>query len=178
MTLTSTEMDFMERRTQLRNKCIIVFLTSLFLIGCKEAPNFESILATDARLEKERGIFPIDNQPFFGEIIRLFPNEDTMEVATYEKGRKEGQTKKYWSNGRLKFRADYQKGLYHGLVEEWYEDGQQFTSFEYVDGHESGTQKSWKPDGSIKANYEVIGNRQYGLTGSKNCSNDWNQEDK
>ncbi|MGB1103361.1 MAG: toxin-antitoxin system YwqK family antitoxin [Crocinitomicaceae bacterium] len=161
----------MARRALLRNN--IYWLVLLFLVACKEESSNIRVLTNDTLLKKYRGVFYFDDEPFNGHIIAPASNGDTMEVASYQNGVKEGLTMKYWTNGNMKFRAEYKDGIYHGAVEEWYENGQVFNRFTYKDGHENGRQQSWRPDGSLKANYEVKGGRKYGLTGSKNCSNDW-----
>ena len=164
-------MDSMERQVQFRNSWI--FLLLFLISSCTAGDRYTVVNNTDEGLEKRRGKFYYNDQLLTGEIIGLFENGDTSNIAQYRNGIKEGTTKKWWENGNLKFEGHYHLGNYHGVVAEWYENGQPYTLFNYDNGKESGKQQAWKPNGNIKANYEVIGDRKYGLTGVKNCSNVW-----
>mgnify|MGYP003885137069 FL=1 len=164
-------MAFMEQQERLRNSILLAI--SLFLIACESAPQYYTVLNTDSDLSKERGVYFYNQALFFGSIIQLSSSGDTLEVSEYEYGIKEGVSRKFWPNGLLKFQAHYKKGIYHGEVSQWYQNGMPFTQFNYNNGKESGQQRAWKPDGTYKANYQVRGDRKYGLTGIKNCSNVW-----
>ena len=164
------EMVSMVLQEQFRNNRILILLTILVL-GCtnKKIPE---LLKMDAEgLEKIKGVYYYESVPYSGAIYTLFETGDTATYSEMKLGIKEGVSRKWWPGGQLKFCACYSRGLYHGEVAEWYENGIPSTCFNYNRGQEKGLQQAWKPDGSIKANYEVIGDRKYGLTGIKNCSN-------
>ena len=150
----------------------IVFL----FFGCLENDSTGLVNADDSNIFRKKGIVYWDKSPFTGQLFKLNEKMDTIEVSTYLNGVKEGISRKYWGNSRPRLSAQYKNGVFHGTVREWYEDGKPYAVFHYEDGYEKGSQKIWKPDGEYKANYQVIGNRKYGLTGSKNCSNEWISE--
>lgn len=164
----------MVRQERLRNN-IFQLLIGLFLISCSSEKVWNEVDINDERLEKKQGVYYFSGEPFYGKIIEYFQNGDTAVTAEYDEGKKNGVTQKFWRNGQLKFEGHYKNGVYHGVVSEWYEDGAPFSKFNYKEGKESGRQQAWKPDGTFKANYDVIGDRKYGLTGIKNCSNVWEE---
>lgn len=166
-------MVFMARRAQLRNR-FYLFGLAFFIISCEKSRNFADV--HDPELKKERGVYYLNSRLFSGVVYELYPNGDTLFSAQYQQGIKNGLTKKWWANGQLKFEGNFEKGTYQGSVSEWYEDGTPYAVSNYDQGKESGKQMAWKADGSLKANYQVIGDRKYGLTGVKNCSNVWDEE--
>ncbi len=164
----------MALRVQFLSKGVIFFSVFL-LLGCSDVDQFDVLKMGQEGLKKEKGIYHFNGQVYNGAVYDLFDTGDTSEHIMLMNGVKNGVCRKWWKNGNLRFRANYKEGLYQGKVEEWYEDGTPFTAFNYEKGQECGLQQAWKPDGNIKANYEVVGDRKYGLTGVKNCNNNWNE---
>ncbi len=166
-------MDFMERLARYPINHFWVGGFFFLLIGCNQLEGDQFISLDDPHLKKLKGVYYFDDTPYTGTLVEIFSNGDTSSMITLKDGIRNGITKKWWQNGHLKMNANFENGLYDGRVEEWYENGARFSSFHYKNGKEDGKQKGWEINGDIKFNYEVIGNRKYGLTGVKHCTNDW-----
>lgn len=163
----------MVQKVQLHTKFLLFLFVAAITFGCSTESNNLSIKLSDPHLKKKKGVYYYNNSPFNGELVVMHNALDTAEVGNYVDGRREGLCRRWWENGNVKYEAYFHNGEYNGKVIEWYSDGQLFSSFNYINGKESGRQKMWNRDGSFKANYDVIGDRKYGLTGVKNCSNVW-----
>lgn len=157
----------MVRPERLRNNLFFVFF--LFLISCTNTP--ERINSSDKKLTKEKGSYSYNGKAYTGIIEEYNDSGTLISEIKLVNGKKEGLSKFYWPDGKLKCEANYQNGIYHGSVTRYFENGNLFSSFNYDQGQESGKQQIWKSDGRIKVNYEVINGRKYGLTGVKNCVN-------
>lgn len=118
-----------------------------------------------------------ENAKWGRPVEKWYSNGQIMERRYYVEGKKVGVHMGWWPNGNKRFEYHYSEDMYHGKVREWYENGQLYKRFHYKDGHEEGFQQMWKPDGRIAANYEVRNGRKYGLTGVKNCTSVWEDED-
>lgn len=162
----------MARPAQFRNSLLFV-LASFLAFGCKDEIGRIDVNLNHEKLNKVRGIYLIAGESFNGRIISYFENGDTASIGEYTDGIKNGVTRKWYVAGQLKFEGHYVDGNYEGEVAEWYPNGQRYSLFNYAAGKEIGRQQAWQENGKFKANYEVIGDRKYGLTGIKNCSNDW-----
>lgn len=103
--------------------------------------------------------------------IKKYHNGQIAEQRFYKKGRKEGEHKGWFANGKPKFVYHYKGDIYEGNVKDWGTNGQLYRDYNYKEGHESGRQRLWSNDGKIKANYDVRNGRKYGLTGVKGCVN-------
>jgi antitoxin component YwqK of YwqJK toxin-antitoxin module len=131
----------------------------------------ERINSADKNLKKEKGVYNYNGSEYSGILEEYDTKGQLLSEIKLVNGKKEGLSKFYWPDGKLKCEANYQNGIYHGSVIRYFENGNLFSSFNYKDGQESGKQQMWKSDGRIKVNYEVINGRKYGLTGVKNCVN-------
>ncbi len=170
-----------------------IFLLFVF-ISCDLSDSKLIVLADDPLVSLSNGVTYYDGDVFTGELV--FYVRDTILVYScfYEKGRKEGEEKKWYANGQLENHRSYTNGkkigihkgwwpsglpkyslvfnaagVYHGEVQEWYEDGTVFKLFHYENGKEEGSQQMFKPNGTIRANYVVKNGERYGLIGLKKC---------
>lgn len=87
------------------------------------------------------------------------------------KGKKEGDYKTWWSNGKPKLSCAFKNNENNGEFIEWTEEGQLISKMNYVNGHESGHQQVWYLNGKLKSNYVMKNGRRFGLLGTKNCVN-------
>jgi antitoxin component YwqK of YwqJK toxin-antitoxin module len=165
-------MVFMVRLAQLPNS-ILIALVLLCTFECSSETGRFDVVSDHEALDKLKGVYYYYNDELNGRIISYFENGDTAAIAEYSEGVKNGVTQKWYATGQLKFEGHYKEGNYEGSVAEWYPNGQSYSLFNYELGKESGRQQAWLENGKFKANYEVIGDRKYGLTGLKNCRNDW-----
>lgn len=166
-------MDFMERRARFLISQLFFNGFIFLLVACNHQESDAFISMEDQDLKKMKGVYYYQETPFNGTLFELAPSGDTLELMTIKDGIRNGVAKKWWENGHLKMVANFENGLYEGSVEEWYENGAPFSVFHYKKGKEDGKQTAWQTNGKIKFNYQVIGNRKYGLTGVKHCTNDW-----
>lgn len=167
-------MVFMARQAQLRNSVLITLILA-FSFACQSEVERFDVESTHGKLNKVKGVYYLFDAPLNGSIATYFENGDTASIAQYTGGVKNGITQKWYQGGQLKFEGHYIDGSYDGSVAEWYPNGQPYSLFNYEAGKEVGRQQAWQENGKFKANYEVIGDRKYGLTGIKNCSNDWEE---
>jgi antitoxin component YwqK of YwqJK toxin-antitoxin module len=168
-------MDSMVLRAQLRNKFLFGLIAVLAFACADKEIEWIDVNSTDKNLTKEKGTYFLFDKMLNGRIIAYFENGDTASIGEYANGVKNGVTRKWYGGGQLKFEGNYADGIYDGTVAEWYPDGRPYSLFNYEAGKEVGRQQAWQENGKFKANYEVIGDRKYGLTGIKNCSNDWEE---
>lgn len=98
-----------------------------------------------------------------------YDNGQLREVRRYHAGRKTGEHRGWWLDGKLRFVYHFDNDLMEGLQQDWSDKGQLFREFHYHLGQEEGMQKMWYEDGSIRMNYKVVKGRRYGLQGVKNC---------
>ncbi|NOQ72173.1 MAG: hypothetical protein GQ574_09235 [Crocinitomix sp.] len=164
----------MVRPVQLRNS-LFLSLILLCTFACETEKKRHDVDSDHDKLLKLKGTYYYFDEALNGRIISYFENGDTAATAEYIDGVKNGVTRKWYNGGRLKFVGHYEDGNYEGTVAEWYPSGQPYSLFNYKAGKEVGRQQAWLENGKFKANYEVIGDRKYGLTGIKNCSNDWEE---
>lgn len=164
----------MVRLVQLRNSIFVGLILTLIL-ACEGKKESLDVTSNHPELRKDKGVYYLADETLNGRIICFFENGDTASIAEYVGGIKSGTTRKYYIGGQLKFEGNFKAGNYEGSVAEWYPNGQPYSLFNYKSGKEVGRQQAWQENGKFKANYEVIGDRKYGLTGIKNCSNDWEE---
>ena len=93
------------------------------------------------------------------------------EFLVYIDGKKEGNHKGWWENGKPKFNYNFLSGEHQGELTEWYNSGNMFRHFNYQMGYEEGAEKMWWENGEIRANYVVKTGKKYGLIGMKICVN-------
>ena len=98
-------------------------------------------------------------------------NGEMMQERSYSRGKKTGDYKSWWPNGKKKLHYRFANGEYEGTCQEWNENGRLVQEMNYKNGHEEGSQKMYYDNGKIRSNYTIIKGRRYGLLGTKNCIN-------
>lgn len=152
--------------------------------------------AEDIAFKQNQGIVYVDGDEFNGSLYWLYPNSlDTLKVRSYSKGLKNGEWRKYYPTGVLKEKRYFKMGkkegehigyfmngdtqfiyhlkndVYEGNSKAWTQNGTLIRDQNYKNGFEEGAQKVWYDNGKIKANYIKKNGRRYGLLGTKNCVN-------
>ena len=156
---------------------ILSIIAYCWLVACtNEREQLKYVSAAEQGWRQHKGIMYLHDQAFTGFQFGLYENGDTMFVATYLKGKRNGGHKGWWQNGLPKFVYHLKQDVYEGSVKEWHENGALFRDMHYTEGHESGLQQIRLADGALYANYEVRNGRNYGLTGTMHCKNYWKNE--
>lgn len=152
--------------------------------------------ATNNKLSRNQDTVFYQNKYFSGRIYQLYPsvsdstfvisylngleegltqkwyaNKQLAEERPYVNGKKEGEHRAWWPDGKPKFIFEVSNDEYIGELKEWYSSGQLAKEFHYVNGQEDGSQHMWWADGRIRANYVVRNGRKYGSIGIKLCLN-------
>ena len=172
-------------------RCILLLLV---FVSCQLSDSKLTVLADAPLVSLSNGVTYYDGKVFTGELVFYARDSILMYSCFYEKGRKQGEEKKWYANGQLENLRFYTngkktgihkgwwssglpkfllmfnaKGAYHGLVQEWFEDGTVSKLFHYENGKEEGSQQMFKVNGAIRANYVVKHGERYGLIGLKKC---------
>ncbi|ANQ48010.2 toxin-antitoxin system YwqK family antitoxin [Flammeovirga sp. MY04] len=159
------------------------------------------ILADDHQIVLKGGNCYVDGKLYSGQIYWVYPNTtDTLKVRSYHQGKKDGEWRKfypqntikekryfingkkegvhigYYHNHKTQFLYHLENDLYHGNCKAWNFDGQLIRDQNYVNGQEEGSQKIWYDNGKIKANYVKKDGRRFGLLGTKNCINVYDEK--
>ena len=162
--------------------------------SCTKEKNPILVLHTDKELTVSQGITSYKGKALTGKIVAYSSKKMLLYSCDYTNGRKNGEEKKWHSNGLKEMYRLYSKGVkigvhkgwwensnkkfeyhfnssgaYQGEVKEWFRDGTVYRTFNYLNGREDGSQKMYKPDGSIRANYVVVAGERFGLIGLKTC---------
>ncbi|MEL0651308.1 toxin-antitoxin system YwqK family antitoxin [Algibacter sp. TI.3.09] len=106
-----------------------------------------------------------------GASKKWYTNNKLKELRHYSFGQKNGKQIAFWKNGNKRFEYTAKKDAYEGELKEWNSDGFLFHLAHYSNGQEEGSQKLWYDNGKIRANYVIISGKRYGLLGTKNCVN-------
>jgi antitoxin component YwqK of YwqJK toxin-antitoxin module len=133
------------------------------------------------------------DEPFNGVSVKHYDNGQIAESVRFEKGKKVGLTKKWFTTGILSYAAEYVDGKLDGESRTWWNDGTirstnhfsngkvnglqtqnyrsgaLFKELNYVNGKEQGMQKAWRENGKIYNNYEAKNGRFFGLRRSTLC---------
>lgn len=118
-----------------------------------------------------RSVEPFYKGQLHGDLMRFYPNSDTMMIRPYIRGQKHGEHLAWYPNGQMKFRYYFENGLSEGNHKVWFEDGGLSMNMNYQDGKEFGPQQMYRSDGKFRSNYVVRENgRKYGLVGLKRCA--------
>ena len=91
------------------------------------------------------------NEPFDGRIIKITTTPEGKYVDSDEnwsKGRKNGLSIKWFSNGVKMYERNYKDGRWHGPVTRWWPNGQRMYVTAYTDGVKSEDEAKWKSDGT------------------------------
>jgi len=100
---------------------------------------------------------------------RWYPNGTLGYRATYTSGRRHGSIATWWPDGTPRSESHYAEGVAHGTQREWYRSGALFKELNLSDGKEAGLQRAWRENGKLYANYEARNGRIYGLKRADLC---------
>lgn len=175
-----------------------LLLVSLLWSSCTTAEAEEgasspiTIAADSLEWDKKTGIALWQGNPFTGTAV-VFQDTTKVAATSYQEGRKEGMSQKWfldgqlsykgfykkgkqdgvaktwWKNGNLRTKSHFKEGVAHGLQLSWYKSGTPFTAIQLVDGKEEGLQKAWRENGKIYNNYEAKNGRIFGLKRAALC---------
>ncbi len=106
-----------------------------------------------------------------GASKKWYTDNKLKELRHYSSGQKNGKQIAFWKNGNKRFEYTAKKDAYEGELKEWNSYGFLFHLAHYTNGQEEGSQKLWYDNGKIRANYVIISGKRYGLLGTKNCVN-------
>ena len=167
-------------------------LLGLTMLGCESTPARE-IAIDDPRLAEREGLLYLDDLPYSGQIVTLYPDrtiarregyrdgrrDDTawvfgasgqlLEERVYRDGRKIARHRGWYEDGSRRFDYTFVDDRHEGSAREWYPDGRLYRNFTYVAGHEEGRQVMYDEAGIMRANYVVRNGRRYGSIGTKPC---------
>lgn len=149
--------------------------------------------AKNLELDRERGVFYDQGEPFSGYAItknsagtvvekagffdgkrhgkrsKFYSDKKKSEESHYLHGKKDGVSKTWWKNGQLRSQSNFVNGVPHGVQRQWYQSGALFKEIHLDNGKEKGLQRAWRENGDIYNNYEAKDGRIYGLRRSKLC---------
>jgi hypothetical protein len=98
---------------------------------------------------------------------KLHPEEERFFIN----GRKEGRHRGWWPDGKMRFDFTCYNDEYEGEFREWAMSGMLIKCFHYQKGYETGSQRLWWSDGKVRANYVIRNGKRYGFLGYKICAN-------
>jgi len=160
-----------------------------------EAKNSSELLINKDSLflDGNKGVWYNKNKAYTGYSVRYHRNDTLMEKIWYQKGKKEGIARTWFSNGCLKseykYKANrlngeyiaywengvkgteayYENGKLHGLEIKWHQSGMIAKKRQLVYGQESGIQKAWLKNGKLYVNYEAKNGRIFGMKRANSC---------
>lgn len=77
-------------------------------------------------------------------------------------GRKQGEYKEWWSNGRLGTHCFYINNVMHGEFKEWHDNGLKWVECFYVNGNQHGEYKLWWQNGQLKVHAMFVNGKRHG----------------
>ncbi len=190
--------DFLERLVRFQGRSLLLF--AMIIASCKQTNHqiIEQTKLDAASIHSNivEGVLQIQGIPFSGEIFGMQENNiDTAFISHYLNGLEDGEWKKFyvggrlheqrfyahgkkvgnlktwWDNGRLQMHYTFEKDEYEGACREWNPQGVLVRELNYHHGHEEGTQRQWYDNGTVRSNYIIKNGRRFGLLGTKNCVN-------
>lgn len=169
-------------------------ISSLLLFSSCQDSLSKHVLKDDKELKIENGILLYQENVFSGDVVAYTSKDIISYSCLYVNGKKQGEEKKWytdgtlkmeryydngvktrthrgwWRNGNVKFVYQFNnKGQHDGIAYDYFIDGSPYRLFHYRKGKEEGSQKLYKPNGNIRANYVVVNGERFGLIGLKTC---------
>ena len=89
--------------------------------------------------------------PFSGRIIMISSGENGEYVSsdeTWNEGKKDGVSTRWFSNGIKMYERNYNQGKWHGTVTRWWPNGQKMYVRAYSNGKKHGKEATWRSDGT------------------------------
>lgn len=143
-------------------KYLAIFFIALSILACNENPN---VLPTNV-VENEVKDFNTNNSlgaakkttlidtttnEVVGEKYYHKDNSLYMQVQL-KNGRRVGEAKAFFTNGKMQSLHHYKDGLLHGEYKVWYENGNLRIDGQYKDGVEAGIWKLYDENGALLEN--------------------------
>jgi len=124
---------------------LIVIISLTFIYGCNGKKS--------AKKDSQTGIDTISvTDTGFTGIKQFMSGQHLVMEATLKNGVREGLTKTFYANSKLRQTFWYEKGLREDSAKWYYEEGQLFRSTPYKNDTVDGTQKQYYRNGRLKAN--------------------------
>ncbi len=158
---------------------LIVLFMSFMMVGYKISWSDEKTIVDykDLVLDQKNGLVYTNEEPFtgmsmkyysigntesknlckkgkkHGETTKWFENGQISYESTYVNGRPDGISKSWWKNGKLRTKSNYAQGIVNGDQYQFYQSGALFKKIHLVYSRESGLQQSWTENGKLYNNY-------------------------
>lgn len=164
-------------------KYIIVytFSLSLFLVSCtkkKAAKILHDNSSTDVSLitipnrtvdksllqyNNKKSLWMLNEQPYSGFAVSYHQESTLKEKIGIVNGKKQNQSKNWYSNGKLKRIANYHAGKLHGEKKAWSTESVLLSHLNYQLGKPHGQQKTWYPTGELHKKLNLSKGREKGI---------------
>ena len=92
-----------------------------------------------------------NDRPFSGRILTIDQGAGGDYISSDEswaKGKKDGLSARWFSNGMKMYERNYSEGRWHGTVTRWWPNGQKMYVRAYTNGTRHGKEATWRSDGS------------------------------
>ena len=92
-----------------------------------------------------------NDRPFSGRILTIEQGAGGDYISSDEswaKGKKNGLSARWFSNGMKMYERNYSEGRWHGTVTRWWPNGQKMYVRAYTNGTRHGKEATWRSDGS------------------------------
>ena len=104
----------------------------------------------------ERGERVYRGQLFSGETQTYFQNGKLASADQFEKGRRQGFSKKWFEDGVLAFESLYKSGLREGFVRSWWFNGNKRSETFFRRGKAEGVGWRWYRNGKLFKQYNFV----------------------
>lgn len=190
----------------------MVILYSLVVIGCSEQVEentsttpkkvispidipTNSIDKSKLEYKNKISLWTLNGSPYSGYVTSIYPDGTLKQQFGVFNGKKQNQTKYWYTNGQLKRLANYHQGKLHGekkswtndstpilishlnyhlgklhgVQKQWYNTGETYKILHLNMGKEEGLQQAFRKNGVLYANYEAREGRVFGLKKAALC---------
>ncbi len=168
-----------------------LLLLAALVTACK--PAGPTVASTDPSLGERDGFVVLRNARFTGRIAtrdasgrvvteqsfhegllddvskKWYDDGRLAEERTYRAGRKVGQHRGWWPNGRPQFACHFVDGNPTDTCTDWHDNGQVAMVHRYRNGEEDGLQQGWSRTGAQQFSYQMREGRRFGLLGAVTC---------
>ena len=100
-------------------------------------------------------VFETDN-PYNGEVIDYYDNQQIKYLAKIEFGFKEGLWTSWHQNGGKSTERNWIKGKPHGSAIEWYGNGNKSVEQNFINGNHDGLIIRWHQNGKMMSKVEYL----------------------
>ncbi len=102
-----------------------------------------------AGVELRDGLMLRDGKPFSGITVERYPTGIVYRETRYDRGIKNGETRKYAMTGTLVSLERFSEGAKDGLQEGWYMEGPKRFELRFKKGVLDGVQSEWHLNGAL-----------------------------